>query len=249
MLPFFFLLPPACIIARQPIGRLVSLDRRKLDTSADASFYSAPKLVTHTDDEFITALKDLYRERLPQSARVLDIMASHVSHLPADRNDLRVDGHGMNAEELAANPALSSWHVRDLNKEPSLPFAATAGYDAILCCAGVQYLQEPEAVFAECSRALEPTSGVLIVSFTDRFFFPKAIQGWIDRGMATRARLVKDYLRAAGGFREIEIVGGGTSLLAQIGSISGLGADPFVAVVATRDADGDVSSSTLNGES
>ena len=80
----------------------------------------------------------------------------------------------------------------------------------------------------------------LIVSFTDKFFFPKAIQGWIDRGMATRAKLVKDYMRAAGGFSDIEIVGGGTSLLAQLGSISGLGGDPFVAVVGTRAESGDI---------
>ena len=219
---------------RQPIGRIKSLDRRKLDSSSDSSFYTSPRFVTHTDYAFILALTELYRERLPVRANVLDLMSSHVSHLPQERDDLRVSGHGMNAEELDANERLAAWTVQDLNIEPCLPFAPSASFDAILCCAGVQYLVEPERVFAECARALRP-GGLLIVSFTDRFFFPKAIQGWIDRGMATRARLVKDYMRAAGGFHDdVEIIGSGTSILAQLGSLSGLGDDPFVAVVGTR---------------
>lgn len=97
-------------------------------------------------------------------------------------------------------------------------------------------LEEPEAVFAECCRALKPETGVLVVAFTNSFFFQKAIYGWSERGMATRAKLVKDYMRAAGGFAEIEIEGDGTGLLAQLGSIGGLGGDPFVAVVGTRDS-------------
>ena len=38
--------------------------------------------------------------------------------------------------------------LHDLNKDPSLPFADDGQYDAVLCCTGVQYLQEPEQVFA-----------------------------------------------------------------------------------------------------
>ena len=57
--------------------------------------------------------------------------------------------------------------------------------------------QEPEAVFAECARALKP-GGVLIVSFTSSFFFQKAIQGWIDRGQATRADWSTRIFCAAG---------------------------------------------------
>ena len=53
----------------------------------------------------------------------------------------------------------------------------------------------------------------------------------------SRTPQVRDYMRAAGGFdpASISIEGGGTSLLSQIGSISGLGGDPFCAVVARRD--------------
>ena len=40
--------------------------------------------------------------------------------------------------------------VHDLNKEPSLSFVEEpARYDAVLCALGVQYLEQPEMVFAE----------------------------------------------------------------------------------------------------
>ena len=62
----------------------------------------------------------------------------------------------------------------------------------------------------------------------------KAIYGWSERGMATRAKLVRDYMRAAGGFDDITIEGDGTGLVAQLASIGGLGGDPFAAVVGRR---------------
>ena len=112
-------------------------------------------------------------------------------------------------------------------------------YDCVLCCVGVQYLEEPEQVFAEVARILKPTTGVCIVSFTNRFFYQKALVGWMERGMRERARLVKDYLRATGGFREgegeLEVRGEGIGAIAQLLSMGGVGGDPFVAVVARRD--------------
>ena len=150
------LLGPAGIRAlRQPIGRITSLNRNKLVTDeADTAFYRSPRLVNHADDAWLRKLTALYRSRLPSGGRVLDLMSSHVSHLPENVPLARVDGHGMNEEELKANPAFaggSVW-VHDLNQEPALPFAEDAAYDAVLCCCGVQYLQEAEQVFAECSR-------------------------------------------------------------------------------------------------
>lgn len=93
-------------------------------------------------------------------------------------------------------------------------------YDCVLCCVGVQYLEEPEQVFAEVARILKPTTGVCIVSFANRFFYQKALVGWMERGMRERARLVKDYMRAAGGFREgegeLEVRGEGIGAIAQL---------------------------------
>lgn len=56
----------------------------------------------------------------PQRLRILDLCSSWASHLGPDLardlgldpSDLEVIGHGANAEELAANPALSSWFVQ-----------------------------------------------------------------------------------------------------------------------------------------
>lgn len=65
---------------------------------------------------------------------VLDLMSSWVSHLPADVRYNRVVGHGMNAAELARNPRLDTFFVRDLNKYPDGWSAADQSFDAVLCC-------------------------------------------------------------------------------------------------------------------
>lgn len=66
----------------------------------------APKIVKHADDDWIESLQKLYRERLPKNALILDLMGSHVSHLPPKQEGLcsRLDVHGMNEEELMQNP-------------------------------------------------------------------------------------------------------------------------------------------------
>jgi hypothetical protein len=46
----------------------------------------------------------------------------------------RVVGHGMNAAELARNPRLDTFFVRDLNAQPSGWAAADESYDAVVCC-------------------------------------------------------------------------------------------------------------------
>ena len=57
---------------------------RRLDESSDSEFYAVPRFVTHIDDATIAALTALYRELIPRRARILDLMSSWVSHLPAD---------------------------------------------------------------------------------------------------------------------------------------------------------------------
>ena len=44
--------------------------------------------------------------------------------------------------------------VWDLNADPRLPFD-DATYDAVVCTVSVQYLQQPEAVFADVRRVLK----------------------------------------------------------------------------------------------
>jgi len=79
--------------------------RTKLDDSDDKQFYSYPRFVTHVDEGFIQQLTDLYRDRL--NTRIFDMMSSWVSHLPDQMEFAHVEGHGLNAEELARNPAES----------------------------------------------------------------------------------------------------------------------------------------------
>ena len=108
----------------------------KQDEADDLTFYAPPRLVKHIDDFAVAALTDFYHDMLPEGARVLDLMSSWVSHLPNDRHYAEVVGHGMNAEELAANPRLDRSFVQDFNLEPSLPLADRT-FDAALCCVGV----------------------------------------------------------------------------------------------------------------
>jgi hypothetical protein len=111
----------------------------KEDRGDDLAFYAPARLVTHIDDAAIGALTQLYADLVPAGARILDLMSSWVSHLPEQRRYAEVIGHGMNPDELAANPRLDRWFVQDLNADPRLPLDASA-FDAALCCVGVQYL-------------------------------------------------------------------------------------------------------------
>ena len=138
------------------------------------------------------------RERLAPGADVLDLMSSWVSHLPAleDAPVGHVLGHGMNAEELAANPRLDRWWVQDLNRDPVLPLP-DASRDAVLACVGVQYLQRPVEAFAEVARVLRP-GGRVIVSYSNRCFPTKAVAAWLALKMRRAGRARRALPRGGG---------------------------------------------------
>ncbi|HWF76318.1 MAG TPA: methyltransferase domain-containing protein [Caulobacteraceae bacterium] len=168
----------------------------KEDPGDDRDFYTEARLVTHIDDGAIAALTGFYRAALPAGGVVCDLMSSWVSHLPDDVAYREVVGHGMNAEELAANPRLTRWFVHDLNADPVLPLA-DASLDAAMICVGVQYLQNPIPVLADVARTLKP-GAPLIVSFSNRCFPTKAVAVWLRLNDAGHAALVRLYLEAAG---------------------------------------------------
>jgi hypothetical protein len=168
----------------------------KEDPGDDLDFYAEARLVTHIDDGAIAALAGYYRAALPAGGAVCDLMSSWVSHLPDDVAYGEVVGHGMNAEELAANPRLTRWFVQDLNADPVLPLA-DASLDAAMICVGVQYLQNPIPVLADVARTLKP-GAPLIVSFSNRCFPTKAVAVWLRLNDAGHAALVRLYLEAAG---------------------------------------------------
>ena len=212
---------------------LAPSERTKLDNSDDALFYDYPRFVNHVDDRFIQQLTDLYRQRLQPQTRILDLMSSWVSHLPPEIEFAHVEGHGLNAEELARNPRLNHYFVQNLNQNQILPFADQT-FDAVLNTVSVQYLQYPEKVFAEIHRILK-VGGIAIISFSNRMFYQKAIQGWRDAEERDRPRLVVKYFASVPkGFTRPELLANvppSSPFLSMLGMAS---ADPFYAVIATR---------------
>jgi hypothetical protein len=173
----------------------------KLDGEEDELFYEAPRLVYHIDDNAVAALTEFYRRVLPPGGVLLDLMSSWVSHLPPEVDYAEVVGHGMNPAELAANPRLSRRFVQNLNRDSALPLADNS-IDAVTICVSIQYLQQPVAVLREIARVLRPGAPV-VISFSNRCFWTKAVAIWRGLDDAGHARLVELYLSQAG-FERIE---------------------------------------------
>ena len=211
---------------------LTQTQRNKLDTTNDLDFYAQPRFVTHVDENFIRQLTDLYRQRLKPGTRIFDMMSSWVSHLPSDVAFSHVEGHGMNAEELARNKRLDHYFVQNLNESQVLPLADQS-FDAVLNTVSVQYLQYPDRVFAEVHRVLKP-GGVAIFSFSNRMFYQKAIAAWRDGSEAARVELVKRYFQSVPGFSTPEVVEKKSEVPAILQMMGMGGADPFYAVIAER---------------
>jgi ubiquinone/menaquinone biosynthesis C-methylase UbiE len=66
----------------------------------------------------------------------------------------------------------------------------------------VQYLQQPEKVFAEVYRVLKP-GGVAIFTFSNRMFYDKAISAWRDSSGYARCQLVKQCAEAGAFWLEL----------------------------------------------
>src|SRR5262245_47223653 len=103
----------------------------RIDEGDDLAFYSFPRLVHHIDEVAVAALSATYGQLIPANATILDLMSSWVSHLPDDLATAEVIGHGMNEEELAANPRLTRWFIQDLNQDQVLPLDS-GSLDAVL---------------------------------------------------------------------------------------------------------------------
>ncbi|MFC3690070.1 methyltransferase domain-containing protein [Aquipuribacter hungaricus] len=170
------------------------------DERPDTEVYAVPRLVTHIDEGAVEAVGLLYEE-LGLDGDVLDLMSSWVSHFRTPPRALTV--LGMNADELAANPAATARVVQDLNADPVLPFA-DASFDAVVTCVSVDYLVDPVTVLAEVARVLRP-GGLSVCTFSNRCFPTKAVRGWLSVPEEQRPQVVADYHRAAGGFGEPEV--------------------------------------------
>ena len=206
--------------------------RSKLDDTNDLFFYNSPRLVTHVDESFIDRLTNLYRQQLKSNTRVLDLMSSWVSHLPEEMEFELAVGHGMNEAELAKNNRLDRYFVQNLNQNPKLPLE-DRDFDAVLITVSVQYLQYPEAVLSEIYRVLKP-NGVVIISFSNRMFYQKAIAVWRDGTDTERVNLVLSYFESVDGFTKPEVVVHQPLLPGFMQMLGLAGGDPFYAVMARK---------------
>eukprot|EP00965_Chrysotila_dentata_P199052 6179156-Pleurochrysis_carterae.AAC.2 len=182
-------------------------DFRRLDESSDSDFYAAPRLVYHIDERAAAAAKTFYGTLFRDVASrryggehaldVLDLCSSWISHYPSEGKYRRVAGLGMNAEELRANPLLSEHVVRDLNKQPALPYADSS-FDAVTCTVSIDYLTRPLDVIREVSRVLRPGGSVAIL-FSDRLFFSKAVALWTGKDDLEHVYTVGSYIHYGAG--------------------------------------------------
>ncbi len=174
------------------------------DAAADAVFYQNPRFVNHIDDQAITTISDLYGTFVRPGMDVLDLMSSWRSHVP-DSADLKsLVGLGMNGAEMAENPRLTDYQVHDLNAAPWLPFDANA-FDLVICTVSVEYLTSPIAVFKDVARVLRP-GGAFVVTFSNRWFPPKAIKLWKNLHEFERMGLVLEYFLQSEKFTDLQTV-------------------------------------------
>lgn len=172
------------------------------DPMKDMVFYRQQRMVAHIDQSASEEIAHIYGRDLQPGMRVLDLMSSWQSHLPADIESLNVTGLGMNRAELDANPRLEQRLVHDLNQDSRLPFADNS-FDVTLCSLSIEYLIDPLSVLREVVRVTRP-GGRLVVSFSNRCFPSKAIALWNELHPFERVGLVLDLFLRTGGLVDVE---------------------------------------------
>ncbi|HRJ52969.1 MAG TPA: methyltransferase domain-containing protein [Candidatus Thiothrix moscowensis] len=173
----------------------------RMDNRADNQFYSNPRMVNHLDKTALAEVSRLYARLLYSGMKILDLMSSWTSHLPASLTDLHVTGLGMNQAELEANPRLQTRLVQNLNQQPQLPFADRQ-FDAVICTVSVEYLTQPLAVMREIARVTR-LGGIVVMTFSDRWFPTKVVDIWTEMHPFERQGLVLDYFLRTGCFSHL----------------------------------------------
>jgi hypothetical protein len=199
----------------------------RIDEAVDSEFYAFARKLVHVDDEAIAAIGRLYERVLPPGGRLLDLMSSWRSHLPAALRPDRVIGLGLNAEEMEDNPQLDEHVVHDLNRDESLPFSDNE-FDGVMCAVSVQYMVHPVRTFREVNRVLRP-EGVFVLTFSNRCFPEKAVALWRTANDRQHIEIVRRYFEAAGGWIDITAADWSARPVA-------FGGDPLFAVWASKPA-------------
>jgi FKBP-type peptidyl-prolyl cis-trans isomerase 2 len=172
------------------------------DAAPDPLFYAGPRLVQHLDDAALDLIRQLYGRFVKNGMRILDLMGSWDSHLPADVRLKQAAAVGLNALELQKNTVLTDRRVHDLNQQAALDFP-DGHFDAVVCTVSVEYLIHPDAVFAEVARVLKP-GGYFVLTFSNRWFDTKAVQIWKELHEFERMGLVLEYFRGSNGFHDLQ---------------------------------------------
>ena len=160
------------------------------DETEDSIFYAEPRLIGHIDRVCHQNLVKFYAEKFPAEGRILDLMSSYESHLP--EGEYEVWGLGINLKELEANPRLNHRIVKDINLDPTLPFTDEF-FDVVVCDLSIEYATKPLALIREIKRVLR-RGGIFFFSFSNRYFPPKVIRGWIDLHEFERMGFVLELL-------------------------------------------------------
>jgi len=169
----------------------------RMDDRTDNVFYAIQRMKQHLDSQARETVNTLYKRLIPSEAKVLDLMASFDSHLKTiPFSELHL--LGMNKEELDANKlATHQAVVQNLNENSSLSFEDDS-LDAIICTVSIEYLTNPVAVLSEAMRVLCP-GGMIIITFSNRWFPTKAVKVWSDLHEFERVGMVTQWLERAGG--------------------------------------------------
>lgn len=171
------------------------------DESDDTIFYKQPRLTTHIDAKCHENLMMLYEKLLPKEGKILDLMSGYQSHIPENNNSFVV-GLGLNEEEMRLNPRLNDFILKDINKDPRLPFNDEE-FDAVVCDLSIEYVIKPFDLIREVKRILKK-DGVFTVSFSNRYFPSKVIKLWTNLHDFERMGYVLEILLRVQGFKDIK---------------------------------------------
>lgn len=204
---------------------LSEVEASKIDGMPDELFYILPRIgVYHVDDSFRAQLTELYRLLLKPGGNILDLCSQHDSHLPQEVEYESITVHGMNYLELLANKRATDRFTHNFNSDASLSRFDSGSFDAVAMAVSIQYMQKPVDLLKEIRRVLKP-GGVVVVSFSNRMFFTKAVDAWRSkRTMRGLADLVLGYFAEAG----LGGVQAANGVRAPGRDVQG---DPFLAVV------------------
>ncbi|MGB5396898.1 MAG: methyltransferase domain-containing protein, partial [Gammaproteobacteria bacterium] len=75
-------------------------------------------------------------------------------------------------------------------------------FDAIVCTASFEYLTQPDEVLNALASVLKP-GGLLVITFSNRWFPTKAVKIWSDIHEFERIGLVSECLQRNGDFSEL----------------------------------------------